>query len=113
MLTDKQKKICEKYSKRDENDQVHCQECPLAISHADATCRAFMHYDRKKHEWMEDDMVEVTGLDKEDVAIIVTGEVRVIPKRQTVKIERRFAEQYERSVNASELWRKQGEQGEL
>lgn len=54
MLTEKQKKICEKYSARDENGLVHCKECPLAIDHYNHTCRAFMHYDRSKKEWVED-----------------------------------------------------------
>ena len=58
MLTDRQKKICEKYSKRDENNKVHCHECPLVISHAEVTCRAFMHYDRKKRDWVEDSKEE-------------------------------------------------------
>ena len=30
-LTDKEKEICNQYSKRDENGLVHCKECPLAI----------------------------------------------------------------------------------
>ena len=54
MLTEKQKRICEKYIERDENGNVHCFECPLAIDHRDFTCRAFMHYDRSKREWVVD-----------------------------------------------------------
>ena len=54
MLTDKQKKICEKYSARDEKGLVHCKECPLVIDHYEHTCRAFMHYDRHKKEWVND-----------------------------------------------------------
>jgi hypothetical protein len=55
-LTDKQKKICEKYSARDELGFVHCKECPLVIDHYDNTCRAFMHYDRHKKEWVVDNV---------------------------------------------------------
>lgn len=54
MLTEKQKKICEKYKARDEKGLVHCKECPLVIDHDWHTCRAFMHYDRSKKEWVED-----------------------------------------------------------
>lgn len=54
MLTEKQKKICKKYSARDEEGFVHCKECPLAIDHDKHTCRAFMHYDRHKKEWVRD-----------------------------------------------------------
>jgi hypothetical protein len=54
MLTEKQKKICKKYGARDEEGFVHCKECPLAIDHDDHTCRAIMHYDRHKKEWVHD-----------------------------------------------------------
>ena len=54
MLTEKQKKICEKYSARDENGFVHCKECPLAIDHDGHTCKANMHYDRSIKEWVRD-----------------------------------------------------------
>jgi hypothetical protein len=57
MLTEKQKKICEKYRARDEEGLVHCKECPLAIDHCAHTCRSFMHYDRHKREWVEDEVV--------------------------------------------------------
>lgn len=58
MLTEKQKKICEKYSARDEEGLVHCKECPLAIDHYAHTCRSFMHYDRHRREWVEDEVTE-------------------------------------------------------
>ena len=54
MLTEKQQKICDKYSTRDEQGKVHCKECPLVIDHYDHTCRAYMHYDKKKKEWVFD-----------------------------------------------------------
>lgn len=56
MLTEKQKKICKKYSARDEKGLVHCKECPLVIDHDGHTCRAFMHYDRSKKEWVQDQL---------------------------------------------------------
>ena len=54
MLTEKQKKICEKYKARDEKGLVHCKECPLVIDLDGHSCRAFMHYDRSKKEWVQD-----------------------------------------------------------
>ena len=39
-LTPKEKEICKQYSKRDENNLVHCYECPLVISHIDCSCKA-------------------------------------------------------------------------
>ena len=55
MLTERQKRICEKYSVRDKDGLVHCKECPLAIDHYAHTCRANSHYDRKRREWVADD----------------------------------------------------------
>lgn len=39
-MTEEQKKICEKYSERDEDGRVHCFECPLAIDHKECLCLA-------------------------------------------------------------------------
>lgn len=56
MLTEKQKKICEKYSARDEHGFVHCNECPLVLPDYDApACKAIMHYDRRTKEWEYDE----------------------------------------------------------
>lgn len=55
MLTKRQEKICKKYKARDEDGLVHCKECPLVIDHYAHICRAFMHYDRSKREWVPDD----------------------------------------------------------
>lgn len=63
MLTnDHERRICAKYSAYDETRHVHCNECPL--SHAahrnmpPLSCKAIMHYDRKKGEWEWDDIEE-------------------------------------------------------
>jgi len=34
ILTAQEIKICEKYSKRDEEGYVHCMECPLNLGHS-------------------------------------------------------------------------------
>lgn len=39
-LTKEEKEICEVYSKRDENNTVHCFECPLVISVRECLCKA-------------------------------------------------------------------------
>lgn len=39
-LTPKEREICKQYSKRDENNLVHCYECPLVISIRDCLCKA-------------------------------------------------------------------------
>lgn len=54
MLTDKQVKICRKYSARDENGKVHCRECPLVVSETFFMCRANSHYDRHTRNWEYD-----------------------------------------------------------
>lgn len=51
MLTEKQKKICEKYSAYDETGHVHCNECPLVVSHSKVMCRANSHYNKKTKQW--------------------------------------------------------------
>ena len=39
-LTKEEKAICNKYRKRDENNIVHCFECPLVISLKGCLCKA-------------------------------------------------------------------------
>lgn len=39
-LTKEEKAICKKFRKRDENNTVHCYECPLVISRRDCLCKA-------------------------------------------------------------------------
>lgn len=53
MLTEKQKKICEQYRRRDGEGKVRCRECPLAVDHNDYTCRANADYNPHTREWEE------------------------------------------------------------
>lgn len=39
-LTKEEKEICKKYSERDENNTVHCFECPLVIDRLACICKA-------------------------------------------------------------------------
>ena len=55
LTTARQKRDCAKYGARDENGKVHCYECPQVIDRDAMTCRKFMHWDRKKQEWVHDD----------------------------------------------------------
>ena len=55
MLTEKQQKICDKYSARGPDGRVRCSECPLVISLRENLCKAVAHYDRSRKEWMLDD----------------------------------------------------------
>lgn len=48
-LTEEEKEICKKYSKRDENNTVHCFECPLAIDRWLCICKANV----TRGEWEE------------------------------------------------------------
>ena len=56
LTTEKQARICRKYRQRDERGLVHCGECPLRLGHN--ACRATYHYDRRLHEWVEDEDVK-------------------------------------------------------
>ena len=63
MLTnDRDRRTCAKYSAYDETGHVHCHECPLNYKHYDGMwpmeCKAFMHYDRHRREWVEDEKGE-------------------------------------------------------
>ena len=48
-LTDEEKEICKKYSKRDENNKVHCYECPLVLNLRFCICKANI----SKKDWDE------------------------------------------------------------
>lgn len=55
MLTEKQKRICEKYSAKDEHGHVHCPDCPLMVSAYDLMCKANASYNRHTREWEFDE----------------------------------------------------------
>lgn len=50
-MTDREKKICAKYSTRDEEGFVHCNECPLVVDKGNHLCKANSHYNRRTKEW--------------------------------------------------------------
>lgn len=67
MLTnERQKRICAKYSAKDAEGYVHCDECPLVIHAGWIMCRANAHYDRHLRNWEFDDEIE-SDSDKEEL----------------------------------------------
>ena len=53
LTTEREKRICEKYGKRDSDGKVHCNECPLSKN--GVHCKANSHYDSKAKEWEFDE----------------------------------------------------------
>lgn len=51
LTTEREKKICEKYSARDAKGYVHCNECPLTIDKDLVICKSVAHYDKKAKRW--------------------------------------------------------------
>lgn len=60
-LTKEEKEICKKYSARDENNTVHCYECPLVINRAWTLCKA----NCRAEEWEERKEDELLVTDKD------------------------------------------------
>lgn len=56
MLNNREQKICDKYSRIDEEGKVHCMECPLRVGTGefDFRCKANSYYDKKTKEWILD-----------------------------------------------------------
>lgn len=62
LKNDRERKICEKYRKRDENDLVQCHKCPLLKGDPkkyDFKCKANSHYNRHTGEWEMDEYGKV------------------------------------------------------
>ena len=60
LTSEREKRICAKYSARDADGNVHCAECPLNYRHFRSdmppyTCKAVMTWDRQRMEWVEDE----------------------------------------------------------
>lgn len=55
LSNERQRRICTKYSARDHEGLVHCNECPLVISVAWCMCHANSHYDPNECEFVPDD----------------------------------------------------------
>ena len=53
---------------------------------------------------VQEEMVTVRGLRNEDVAVIVNGEVRVIPQGGEITVEKRFADEFTRSERAKDAF---------
>ena len=57
-MTDRQKKICAKYSARDADGYVHCNECPLVVDGYAHLCKMNSVYNRRSREWVLKDAEE-------------------------------------------------------
>lgn len=60
LKTDREKRICDKYSATDANGLVQCDKCPLfkgCYANYDFRCKANSHYDRRERDWVIDDNV--------------------------------------------------------
>jgi len=60
LTSEREKRICERYRARQADGKVRCRECPLNDEHYGVdmppmTCKAIMHYDRHRREWVEDE----------------------------------------------------------
>lgn len=68
MLTnERERRICAKYSARDDDGNIHCWECPLKKGDPeqyDFRCKANSHYDRKTRDWEYDDDEECAKEDE-------------------------------------------------
>lgn len=51
LTTERDKRICDKYSQYDSNGKVHCAECPLVKNAWLHLCKANSHYDRHIRDW--------------------------------------------------------------
>ena len=56
LKSERQKNICRKYSARDKDGYVHCNDCPLVVDRKYHMCRSNSHYDRRLKEWVPDEV---------------------------------------------------------
>jgi hypothetical protein len=50
-MSERQKRICEKYSARQADGNVRCSECPMVADGLNFLCRANSTYNQKTREW--------------------------------------------------------------
>jgi len=60
LTSDRERRICERYRAWQADGKVRCQECPLnnenyGVDMPPMTCKAIMHYDRHRREWVGDE----------------------------------------------------------
>ena len=59
LTTEKEKRICKKYSAVGDNGKVNCKSCPLVKDLRLCLCKANSHYDRHTRRWEEGNEAEV------------------------------------------------------
>lgn len=85
MLTsDKERRICEKYSAVGEDGKVRCGECPLSKSEGsyDFRCKGWCHYNPATHEWEPDE----TMIDEEEAIAILQEDIASLPSKGDVDV---------------------------
>ena len=60
LTNERERRICERYRAVQADGKVRCLECPLnnrryGVDMPDMTCKAIMHYDRHRREWVNDE----------------------------------------------------------
>lgn len=60
LTNEREKRICARYSTAGEDGKVKCLTCPLnyinyGTDMPPMTCKAIMHYDRHRREWVDDE----------------------------------------------------------
>ena len=56
LKSERQKNICRRYSARDKDGYVHCNDCPLVVDRKYHMCRSNSHYDARLKEWVPDEV---------------------------------------------------------
>lgn len=56
LKSERDKKICARYSAWDETGHVHCHECPLVIDSGVFLCKAIAHWDPHERDWVPDEI---------------------------------------------------------
>lgn len=63
LTTERDKRTCAKYSKRDANGLVHCNDCPLLMDSYNLLCKANAHYNSQDRTWQPDDYPQNSAYD--------------------------------------------------
>ena len=56
LTTDRERKICERFSRRGDDGLVQCSKCPLVKDLYYCICKGNSHYNRKMKAWVFDDL---------------------------------------------------------
>lgn len=60
-MTEREQRICNKFSARQADGLVRCSECPLVVDEKNLLCRANATFNRKTGEWEPSETAGVEG----------------------------------------------------